>query len=160
MDVLRGHLSRLGFANVETFIASGNVIFEAAGVTARELESRIEAELWRRLGYEVATFVRSPADLARIIEQRPFDRASFDYDRHSLYIGFLPSAPDVDVVRRIVGLRSAMDELHIADRELYWGRRGRFSEGELTGAMLERVLGTPMTLRNITTVRKLAAKYA
>jgi uncharacterized protein (DUF1697 family) len=159
MEVLRGHFARLGFANVETFIASGNVIFEATGMSPRELEERIEAELWRQLGYEVATFVRSPKHLAEVVKQRPFDPAAFDYDQHSLYIGFLPAPPGADVVRKVTALRTPMDELHIDGRELYWGRRGRFSDGELTGALLERTLGTPMTVRNITTVRRLAAKY-
>jgi uncharacterized protein (DUF1697 family) len=160
MEALRAHFTRLGFAKVETFIASGNVIFEAAGATPRALEERIEAELWRRLGYEVATFVRSPKDLPDVVRRRPFDPSVFDYDQHSLYIGFLAARPPADVVRKVIALRTPMDELHIEGRELYWGRRGRFSDGELTGALLERVLGTPMTMRNITTVRKLAAKYA
>jgi uncharacterized protein (DUF1697 family) len=160
MDVLRSHFVRLGFTNVETFIASGNVIFETAPAAHRELEDRIEAELWRRLGYEVATFVRSAADVARIVTQRPFDAAGFDYDHHSLYVGFLPSVPEPDVVRKVVALCTPIDELHIAGAELYWGRRGRFSDGELTGATLERVLGAPMTVRNVTTLRRLAAKYA
>jgi uncharacterized protein (DUF1697 family) len=159
MDVLRGHFVRLGLGNVETFIASGNVIFEAAGTTARELEERIEAELWRRLGFEVATFVRAATELARIVRQRPFDTATFDYDQHSLYIGFLGAAPAADVVRNVLALRTPSDELHVDGRELYWGRRGRFSDSEVTGATLERVLGAPMTVRNVTTIRRLAAKY-
>lgn len=159
MDALRKCFTKMGFANVETFIASGNVIFEATGATPHELEERIQAELWRRLGYEVATYVRSPVDLVKVAQRRPFDAVAFDYDEHSLYIGFLPARPSADIVRRVVGLRTPRDELHIEGRELYWGRRGRFSDGELTGALLERALGTPITVRNVTTVRKLAAKY-
>lgn len=160
METLRGHFGRLGFANVETFIASGNVIFEATGVTPGELEVRIAKELERRLGYEVATFLRSPADLAAVVQQQPFDPSAFDYEQHALYIGFLAAEPTADVVRNVVRLRTRDDELHVEGRELYWGRRGRFSDSEITGAMLERALGAPMTMRNVTTVRKLAAKYA
>lgn len=159
MDTLRAHFVRLGFTNVETFIASGNVIFESAGATPRELEARIAEELERRLGYEVATFVRSPAELAEVVMRRPFDAASFDYDRHGLYVGFLAARLSAETVRKIVALRTAVDELHVHGRELYWGQRVRFSESELTGALLERALGAPMTLRNVSTVRRLAAKY-
>ena len=63
MDALRGHCEALGLGQVETFIASGNVIFESrAGAAA--LEKKLEAHLRQTLGYEVATFIRSAAELA------------------------------------------------------------------------------------------------
>ena len=160
MDALRAHFTRLGFTGVETVIASGNVIFEAAGGSARELESLIAKELERRLGYAVAAFVRTPADLEKVVRRRPFDPASFDYDAHTVYVGFLPARPNAEVAREIVALRNPVDELHIEGRELYWGIRARLSESPITGALLERRLGMPMTLRNLTTVTRIATKYA
>lgn len=91
MDALRAHFTRLGFGSVETVIASGNVIFKATGASPSDLEPMIAEEVERRLGYEVATFVRSPAELADIAGQRPFDPAVFDYDRHGQYVGSCPS---------------------------------------------------------------------
>ena len=67
MDALRKHFTRLGFGNVETFIASGNVLFDAPGAKPRDLEDRIAMELERVLGYPVATFVRSPGELASVV---------------------------------------------------------------------------------------------
>ena len=55
---------------------------------------------------------------------------------------------------------SSVDEFHIHGRELYWGCRTSFSESVVSGGALERALGSPMTMRNITTVRKLAAKLS
>lgn len=159
METLRKYFAGLGFTGVETFIASGNVIVDAPSTATRELEERIAMELERRLGYPVATFVRSPAELSRVASHRPFDATSFDYDKHSLYIGFLPDAPAKNVMQKVVALRTPMDELHIKGRQLYWGRRGRFSGTELSGGALERALGCQMTVRSVTTVRKLAAKY-
>src|SRR3954469_1096146 len=60
MDRLRDLFTALGFSNVATFIASGNVIFEAPATDVTELEERIEAQLERSLGYEVEIFVRTP----------------------------------------------------------------------------------------------------
>jgi uncharacterized protein (DUF1697 family) len=160
MDVLRAHFTRLGFTGVETVIASGNVIFEAAGALPRELESFIAGELERRLGYAVATFVRTPAELEKVVRHRPFDPASFDYEAHTLYVGFLPARPSAEVLRKTIALGTSTDELHIEGRELYWGIRTRFSDSPITGALLERGLGMPMTLRNVTTVTRIATKYA
>src|SRR6476620_4469524 len=59
MEVLRRLFEELGFENVETFIASGNVIFDAPDDDQGALEKQIEGQLRTSLGYEVATFVRS-----------------------------------------------------------------------------------------------------
>ena len=58
MDRLRALFAELKFRNVETLIASGNVIFEATTADAEALEQRIERHLRTSLGYEVATFLR------------------------------------------------------------------------------------------------------
>jgi uncharacterized protein (DUF1697 family) len=158
MDVLRKHFSRMGFTNVETFIASGNVIFDAKDEEPSALEERIAYELENTLGYAVATFLRTPAELAAIVRHRPFAPDVIDPEEHALYVGFLRQKPGVDTARKVVALRTAVDEFHVHRRELYWGCRGRLSDSTVSGAALERAIAMPMTMRNVTTVRKLAAK--
>ena len=51
------------------------------------------------------------------------------------------------------------DAFHVHGRELYW-RRTRMSDSKVTGKQLERAIGMPFTMRNVTTLRRLAAKYA
>ena len=65
MDILRQHFESLGFSRVETFIASGNVIFESPAKNAKSLETTIEAKLREALGYEVAAFLRTDAELGK-----------------------------------------------------------------------------------------------
>src|SRR5262249_5968026 len=72
MDQLRDLFKALDLSHVETFITSGNVIFEAAAGDSAVLESRIEGHLERSLGYEVDTFIRTPAELASVATFRPF----------------------------------------------------------------------------------------
>jgi len=158
MDVLRKHFARMGFANVETFIASGNVLFDAKDNEPAALEERIAYELENSLGYAVATFLRTSAELSAIVRHKPFDAAVIDPEQHALYVGFLPRKPSADTARKIVALRTAMDEFHVHKRELYWGCRGRFSDSVVSGGALERAVAMPMTMRNVTTVRRLAAK--
>ncbi|MDO8754830.1 MAG: DUF1697 domain-containing protein, partial [Anaerolineales bacterium] len=64
MGHLRQLIESLGFSNVETFIASGNVIFEATAGNTKNLKKKIETCLHEALGYEVATFIRTDAELA------------------------------------------------------------------------------------------------
>ena len=71
MAVLRGHFESLGFSNVETFIASGNVIFDSRARPAA-LQKMIEARLQESLGYEVATFIRTTAEVEAVSKYQPF----------------------------------------------------------------------------------------
>src|SRR4051812_29802226 len=75
MAQLRKEFEALGLKEVETFIASGNVIFTSRATDLRALERKIEAQLQRALGYEVATFVRTCSEVAALAEYRPFPAA-------------------------------------------------------------------------------------
>src|SRR5437763_14108679 len=66
MAHLRHLFEALGFAKVETFIASGNVVFDSSSRSTRTLEKKIERHLKETLGYEVVTFFISPAVLSAI----------------------------------------------------------------------------------------------
>jgi len=88
MDALRQLFESLGFSNVETFIASGNVIFEANAGNTKSLEKKIETCLLEALGYEVATFIRTDAEVAEIAKYKPFPQSQLD-TATALNIGFL-----------------------------------------------------------------------
>ena len=59
MDKLRRTFEELGLFDVETFIASGNVMFNSPGTSLSGLERKIAARLEESLGYEVVTFIRT-----------------------------------------------------------------------------------------------------
>jgi Uncharacterized protein conserved in bacteria len=59
MDHLKKLLESVNLSNVETFIASGNAIFESSGRTPKVLKKKIADCLLKDLGYEVATFIRT-----------------------------------------------------------------------------------------------------
>ena len=159
MDRLRGLFEALGFANVETFIASGNVIFEAPATPATTLEEQIERHLRQALGYEVATFIRSTAELEAIARYQPFPADELAAG-NALYIAFLPAPPTGEALDKLMAFRTEVDDFHVHEREVYWLCRKKLSESTFSGALLEKTLGMPATMRNSTTVRKLAAKYA
>lgn len=158
MDRLCDLFEALSFSNVETFIASGNVIFESPSKKSDDLERKIEKHLEAALGYEVATFLRTPAALSAVTTHAPFG-LGVPKAGHTLYVSFLKTPPDDAAVQRVAALQTEVDRLHITGRELYWLRQGGHNDSKLTGAAVERALKAPATARNITTVRKLAAKY-
>ena len=88
MDELRAMFESLGLAQVETFIASGNVIFTSRSTDVAALEKKIEARLHKALGYEVATFLRTCEEVAAVAGYRPFPGARIDDDA-TVYVGFV-----------------------------------------------------------------------
>ena len=160
MDHLRSLFGALSFTDVSTFIASGNVLFDAAPRASRALEQRIEQRIEQHLrealGFEVATFLRSPAELRAIIEHDAFP-SSVVRSAHALWIGFLKEPPTAAARDRVLALAGATDDFHVQGREIYWLRRVTSSKALVSGSAVERALGGPMTARNVSTVRKLAA---
>ena len=160
MDYLRGLFEALGFTNVETFIASGNVIFDSPSRSTKALERKIEASLQVALGYEVATFVRSTTELTEIASYKPFSEAELSATGSTLYVGFMAASPSDAAKQKLLTLTLKMNNFHVYGREVYWLCRTSFSDSEFSGLRLEKTLGEAATLRNSTTVKKLAAKYS
>lgn len=157
MAALEQAFLRIGLANVETFIASGNVIFESAK-REKALVPLIEAELRRALGYEVATFLRTAAEVAAVASSAPFSQASMD-GAGALVVGFLTSPLDAAERRTLSALETEVDTFAVDGREVYWRCAVKQSESKFSNAVFERKVGRSTTFRGLNTVRKLAAKY-
>ncbi len=160
MDRLRQLFEALGFTHVETFIASGNVIFETRAGKTEAIERKIERHLLQALGYEVITFVRTSEEVAAIAACLPFDPLELADPSNYLYVAFLPEAPNREAEQKLMAYRNPVDDFAVRAREVYWLRRTQISDPNHPAPPLEKLLGLPATMRNATTVRKLAAKYA
>jgi uncharacterized protein (DUF1697 family) len=73
-------------------------------------------------------------------------------------VGFLKTPPSDGAREKLLGLRTNIDDLAVRDREVYW-RCVKSLESLVTNVVLEKTLG-PATMRNVSTVRKLAAKVS
>ncbi len=158
-DELRGHFGAMGFAEVATFRASGNVIFAADGAEPEaEMAARVEAELDARLGYDVPVFLRSAAEVAAVVAAEPFAADLLAASNGKLQVQFLAGQPPAAAKREALALAGDEDRLAIAGRELYWLPSGGISESELDLKAIERALG-PGTTRTMGTVAQIAAKH-
>jgi uncharacterized protein (DUF1697 family) len=158
MEALRVEFEALGLAKVETFIASGNVIFETRARNLAALERRVEAHLAQAFGFEIHTFIRTAAELAAIANHEAFD-AGGAAGATTFVVGFLGAAPDSAALQTIAAFESEHDRFRVHGRELFWLSRHKQSESTFSNAVLERALRTRTTFRGIDTLRKLSAKY-
>jgi uncharacterized protein (DUF1697 family) len=158
MAELRRHFEALGLTDVETFIASGNVIFTPRTTNTKALEKKIEARLRAALGYEVHTFVRTLADVAAIARYEPFDHSRMQ-SAGALYVGFLAEPLGAAGTKAVMAMKTAIDEFHVHGRELYWLCQQGQSQSTFSNARFEKTLAVRATFRGARTVAQLAARY-
>lgn len=158
MDTLKRLFEGFGLNQVETFIASGNVIFETDQVSANELEYRIEDALVEGLGFKSAVFLRTIEELTQITGCQPFPQDMF-LQASAFNVAFLKVAPDEAAIGRLMILQNEIDAFAVVGREMYWLCRMRQSESKFANTVLEKVLGQPATMRQVSTLQRLVEKY-
>lgn len=152
MDRLRALFEAMGLDDVATFIASGNVLFDSAEPADR-LEATIERHLADSLGYDVASFIRSPAELHAVAER--VARPDIARAGATVYVGFLKNPPDAAAKRTLLDAATETDAFAVEGREVYWRCHTRMSDSPFSGAWLERTLAAATTMRNVNTVHRL-----
>ncbi|MEO6063588.1 MAG: DUF1697 domain-containing protein [Thermoflexales bacterium] len=158
MEVLRSAFVALSLERVETFIASGNVIFVSKSSDPGGLERKIEAGLQKTLGYEVKTFLRDDAELGAISRYRAFSETDA-LAAHAVYVGFLAQPLSLPGEAALARLKTDIDDFHAHGREVYWKCLVRQTDSKVSNAVLERTLKISATWRGVNTVQRMAAKY-
>ena len=159
MEKLRGLFEALGLKNVETFIASGNVIFTSPSGGIGTLQKRIEAHLRKSLGYEVHVFLRTESEVAAIARYKPFEESKLR-SAVALNVGFLAEPLEAGATKAVMALKTEIDEFHVKGRELYWLCKKKQTESKVSKAHFEKALKVPVTFRGLKTIMRLATKCA
>jgi len=159
MEELRRLFVKAGARDVETFIASGNVIFSWPGNDPRKAEAKIEQTLKQALGHEVKTFVRSGADVAEIAHYQPFRKPDVAAAT-AINVGLLSEPLDAAATKTLMGFKNDVDLFHTQGREFYWLCKVRGSESPFFKVPFEKRLNVRATVRNMNTIQRLVKKYA
>jgi uncharacterized protein (DUF1697 family) len=148
MDRLRAEVSSLGYTDVATYIASGNVVFSAAA--GRDHERLLEAHLAERFGWPVPSFVRTAAEVRGIAAADPFGGTP---DGFTHMVALCRTDADAE---RVDALGDGRNRFVVDGREVHWLIEGGMSTSGITSPKLLRAFGQA-TLRNIKTMRGLVA---
>ena len=157
-DELRSHFATMGFAEVATFRASGNVVFAADERTPQEVTGHVEQGLAELLGYAVPTFIRSDSEVRAIAAQQPFAPEQLRAAGGKLQVSLLGASPSPDVRSEVLSLASDEDALCFGERELYWLPSGGLLESALDLRGVDRLLG-PSTMRTKGTIELIASRH-
>lgn len=150
MAKLRALLEGTGYGDVQTYIASGNVLLDgprSGAAVARELERIVAAEF----GVDTIAIVRKPAELAALVSDHPFGR-----DTSRSHVVFLAKRPSKKAAEELAAADHSPDRGVLAGKELYVQYGAGVQNARLSAARLERMLGVPATHRNWRTVAALA----
>ncbi len=158
MDELRGIFREAGMAEVETFIASGNVVFSTSAKSTAPLEQKLEGHLKQALGFAVPTLVRTTAEVAAAAARTPYPEK--DVEAAGTFVAaFLRGPLDAAGKKGLESLATDVDRFVLHGREVYWLAQTKQSETKLTIVKFERAVGCDATMRAMTSLRKLAAKH-
>jgi uncharacterized protein (DUF1697 family) len=150
MADLRALMEELGYTDVRTVLASGNVVFTGAKAKARE---KLEAGLEDRFGMKVDVILRTMGELEAVVADDPFGDDVTNPTRY--FVVFLPAAPAAARLGKLQEEDFAPDAFAAGGRELYaWCPDG------MQNSRLMKELGKPglaatATVRNFSTVKKL-----
>jgi uncharacterized protein (DUF1697 family) len=150
MAGLRKLCGELGWANVATYIQSGNVVFDA-DCSPAEAEAALEARIERDHGYQAPTIVRTAAAWRTYAPACPFPEAARATPNYLLML--LAKQPIAAGAAEAIQARAAADELVKQAGEVLWIHFPNGSgTSRLTPSLIDKAIGSPATSRNYRTV--------
>lgn len=154
MADLKKMFESAGLENVQTYIQSGNVIFEA-DQDAESLVKQIERQLEKAAEYKIEVFVRTMREVQAIAEKSPFKPEGDE----TVFVSFLHKKPGKKSQQTVLAFRSEADDFAFRGRELYSLRRDR-ETSIFSGNLIEKTLKVSATTRSLSTIRKIVEKYS
>ena len=154
MEKLRASCEALGCQQVKTYIQSGNVVLQAAKLSASSLAKRIQERIVADFGFASDVILRTREEMQKIVNRNPLLKEP-GIDSSKLHIVFLSEAPAPSAVKRLEALTLAPDRVRVSGKEIYFYFPNGVSGSSLWKHNLDRMLSVASTMRNWNTVNKL-----
>lgn len=146
MAGLRTGLAHQGFAEVQSYIQSGNLRFSSSLTSATEVELALEEALEELCGFTVSTIVRTPAQVSELTRYGQALTADLEGELRR-YVTLLKSHPDEEFSARVNGWDVPGEQAHVHGREVYFWLAHPSHTAKLTNAQIERA-GAVATTRD------------
>ncbi|MFC5048174.1 DUF1697 domain-containing protein [Aquimarina hainanensis] len=149
-------LEEIGLSEIQTYIQSGNVIFETNRYKKEEISTVISHEIKKRYGFDVPVLVLDIEELKRIRNANPFQYEEEDLGK-KVYVTFLEkkvAAAEETVLRSVA---REEEKIVAGERVVYLYIPNGYGKTKLNNAFFEKKLMCNATTRNLRTVEKLIA---
>ena len=143
----------LSLANVQTYVQSGNVVFDSSEQDAAKLRRAIEAQIEKTFGFSVPVLMRSADDFQRVIESHPFAQE----DPVRVLVTFLYERPDQSKWDNLRLYKDKVDQFALGEQEIFLFCPGGYGKTKLSNTFFEKKLDVIATTRNWKTVNALYA---
>ena len=154
MAALKSALEKVGFQDVQTYIQSGNVIFDSKETDNRMLEVQIQEIIAETFGFDVPVIVRTSGEWAESIVNNPFLKEN-DQDIEKLHLTFLKDQPSSENLEKISSLEFLPDRFQVVGKEVFVYCKNGYGRSKITNDFFEKKLKVQATTRNWKTVLKL-----
>lgn len=151
MSDLKKLYESLGFKKVQTYIQSGNVLFQSSEADSLKLIQKIQTKIKKAYGFDVIVFIRMSRDLRRIIAHNPFIKQ----ERDRVAVLFLSNKPSDIPMEELQKAKQGSEEFQIIGKEIFLSCPNGFGKTKLSINLFERKLKLSATARNLNTVNKL-----
>ena len=148
MGELQNLYQSLRFTNVQTYVQSGNVVFESPEPDMKRLGKRIEAQIENTFGFLVPVLLRTVGDFQRILESNPFEHE----DPARVLVTFLYEHPDESKWNELRDHKDKVDEFALGKQEIFLFCPGGYGRTKLSNNFFEKKLKLIATTRNWKTV--------
>jgi uncharacterized protein (DUF1697 family) len=154
MADLRGALEGLGLNKVQTYIQSGNIVFESEIAEEKTLSSLIQQGIATHFGLTISVILRTAEEFKQIIRDCPYDKDSLT-EGESIHCCLLNEAPSQKEIDLLVQTDNGKDEYQIIGREIYVYFHQSMLDSKLSNQFQK--FRIPVTMRNWNTMNKLLA---
>ncbi len=155
MPDLKRMYEGLGFGNVQTYVQSGNVIFDAPQQDAAALAELFQTQIRQSFGLDVPVIMRTPQEFRHILENNPF-LTTRQESIETLHVTFLAAQPSADRVQMINAIPQVGDEFALSGSEIYLFCPGGYGRTKFNNTFFEKKLERVATTRNWKSVTALA----
>ena len=147
MSDLKGKLGRSGLKNVQTYIQSGNIVFECPVSSPGGVAQEIEDEIRKQYGFQVPVIVLTVSDLADIVSNNPFVTARNE-EESKLHVTFLSEKEKKEDLNRVMEISHPPDEIIPGEKAIYLFCPDGYARTKFTNQFFERKLHVTATTRN------------
>ena len=154
MADLKELLQNNGLKNVQTYIQSGNIIFESDD-TSTKLSKNISTYIYKEYKFEVPVFVKTVVEWKGALNNNPFIKVNPDVDVKKLYVTFLSETPTKNNTEVLLGLDYSPDKFILQDNLIYSYYPNGSGKSKMTINIFEKKLKVSATSRNWNTINKL-----